>query len=137
MKKAQFTPPLLDHRSFQRRARAGGEPSGARGRAAGEREEEKEKKKEKGKRKGEGRRKRGEEREKREIARQIPRRRPRPVAHARRSGVAHGTRRNRETGQWLDIGTRFSGDRKIGQGMILNGLSSSIEKKFEKKYFNA
>ena len=96
--------------SQQVRARAGGELSGARGCAAGEREGEKEKKKEKGKRKG-GKRKRGKEREKREIARRIPRRRPRPVSHARRSGVAHGTRRNRETGQRLDIGTRFSGDR--------------------------
>ena len=114
--------------SQQVRVRAGGEPSGARGRAAGEREGEKEKKKEKGKRKGEG--KRGREREKREIARRIPQRRPRPVAHARRSGVAHGTRRNRETGQGLDIGIRFSGDREIGRGMILNGLSSTIEKGF-------
>ena len=51
--------------SQQVRARAGGEPSVARERAAGEREGEKEKKKEKGKRKGRGKR-RKREREKRD-----------------------------------------------------------------------
>ena len=91
-----------------------------------------EKRKEKGKRekkRGGKKKKRRREREKRDrsadsAAATAAR------ALARRSGVAHGTRRNRETGQRLDIGTRFSGDREIGRGMILNGLSSTIEKRF-------
>ena len=29
-----------------------------------------------------------------------------------------------------DVGTGFSGVREIGQGTILNGLSSTIEKRF-------
>ena len=29
-----------------------------------------------------------------------------------------------------DVGTDFSGDREIGQGTILSGLSSTIEKRF-------
>ena len=29
-----------------------------------------------------------------------------------------------------DVGTDFSGDREIGQGTILRGLSSTIEKRF-------
>jgi len=35
-----------------------------------------------------------------------------------------------ETAMNSDVGTDFSGDREIGQGTILSGLSSTIEKRF-------
>ena len=49
-----------------------------------------------------------------------------------RAPVGRGARdvEEQETGQRLDIGSRFSGDREIGRGMILNGLSSTIENGF-------
>ena len=49
-----------------------------------------------------------------------------PVGHDAQDAGEQGV----GTAMDSDVGTGFSGVREIGQGTILNGLSSTIEKRF-------